>query len=275
MNGSSSTSPLSSLSQSNGTFSSGDLNDESSFPSSSLSSSGSGQSLTGLFEQIGPLLGLFMNGSSSTSPLSSLSQSNETFGRSLMDFASVNTTGFEGTPSADGNSSSLLDETFTFQNESLSSMEEEKAKVQEELVNSLKKTFSIGAEIPELPSFFDRDNATVFIKVNVVNPIDKKANASDFPLQINIQYEGTLGLSSSSTNANDAGVFIKLPPGAYGIIAPLSETGDQSKDSFLNSFSTSYSKGCSGQISYMETKDCIITKKYTNTTNNDNTGIGN
>ena len=39
----------------------------------------------------------------------------------------------------------------------------------------------------------------------------------------------------------------------------------------LKSYSTSYSEGCSGHINNMEVKDCIITKKYTNPTNNNTT----
>jgi hypothetical protein len=52
-----------------------------------------------------------------------------------------------------------------------------------------------------------------------------------------------------------------LPGGTYGVIAVRSETGDQAKDSLLNSYTSSYSKGCYGHISPEETKDCFITKK--------------
>ena len=143
------------------------------------------------------------------------------------------------------------------------------------MINTLRKAYSIGAEIPELPVFLDEgDNATIFIKVNVINPIDKRANASDFPISIN--YEHADGITGSGyTFANDAGRIEAVPATAYAILAAASQTSDQTKDSFVNSYSTSYSKGCSGQIDYMETKDCIITKKYTDMTNNINMDSGN
>ena len=86
---SSSSSPppsLSSLSQSNESFGIGDFDNQSSFPSSTTQSSNPDHALANIFNKIGPLLGLLMNentSSSSSSPppsLSSLSQSNESFG---------------------------------------------------------------------------------------------------------------------------------------------------------------------------------------------------
>ena len=79
---------LSSLSQSNESFGIGDFDNQSSFPSSETTqSSNPNQPLANIFNKIGPLLGLLMNEnilpSSSSSPppsLSSLSQSNESFG---------------------------------------------------------------------------------------------------------------------------------------------------------------------------------------------------
>jgi plastocyanin len=265
MNGSSS-SPLSSLSQSNESFDVGDFDNQSSFPSSSSLSSSSSpdQALMGIFDKVGPLLGLFMNGSSS-SPLSSLSQSPGMFEDNLIDNTTFSNTEFEDSQLSDINASSPLDNLFALQNKSVTPSEEEKIKVQEELVNSLRKAFSVGAEIPEFSTYSD-DNATIFIKVDVINPIDKIANASDFPILINYEYDdGSVG--SAYTYANDAGRIEPVRPSTYAILAAASETSDESKDSFLNSYSTSYSKGCSGHISYTETKDCTITKKYTNTTN--------
>src|SRR5207344_460627 len=86
MNGnssSSSSSPLSSLSQSNESLGVGDFDNQSSFPSSTTQSSSPDQTLANIINKVGPLLGLLMNGnssSSSSSPLSSLSQSNESLG---------------------------------------------------------------------------------------------------------------------------------------------------------------------------------------------------
>ncbi|WP_458720704.1 cupredoxin domain-containing protein [Candidatus Nitrosocosmicus sp. R] len=90
-NSSSSSSPFSSLSQSNESFGVGTLNNQSSFPSSTTQTSSPDQALTNIFNKVGPLLGLLMNGnsSSSSSPFSSLSQSNEMFGENLMDTANI------------------------------------------------------------------------------------------------------------------------------------------------------------------------------------------
>jgi plastocyanin len=90
-NSSSSSSPFSSLSQSNESFGVGTLNNQSSFPSSTTQSSSPDQALTKIFNKVGPLLGLLMHGnsSSSSSPFSSLSQSNGMFGENLMDTANI------------------------------------------------------------------------------------------------------------------------------------------------------------------------------------------
>ena len=90
-NSSSSSSPFSSLSQSNESFGVVTLDNQSSFPSSTTQSSSPNQALTNIFNKVGPLLGLLMNGnsSSSSSPFSSLSQSNEMFGENFMDTANV------------------------------------------------------------------------------------------------------------------------------------------------------------------------------------------
>ncbi len=90
-NSSSSSSPLSSLSQSNESFGVGTLDNQSSFPSSTTQSSSPDQALTNIFNKVGPLLGLLMNGnsSSSSSPFSSLSQSNEMFGENWMNTANI------------------------------------------------------------------------------------------------------------------------------------------------------------------------------------------
>jgi hypothetical protein len=208
-----------------------------------------------------------MSGGNS-SPLSSLSQSNGTFDRNLMDIANFSSE--LGTESIDGNSNSPLNETFTIQNASLTATDSEREKVQEELVNAIKKAYSLGAEIPELPSFYDDTDGTIFIKVNVINPIDKKANASDFTIRYDYEYGTSVG--TGQAKSNDAGVFIKISPSNYAITAPFDETGDQVKDSFLKSFTTSYSKGCSGHLLSMEIKDCTITKKYADITNVNSTG---
>jgi plastocyanin len=252
-----------------------DTSDQS-FPPSSLASD---QALSDIFNKVGPLLGLLMSGansssSSSSSPLSSFSQSDGVFGQGLMDTANFSNSESGDVLLSDQNSSSLLNDTFTLQNKSITLLDEERVAVQKELINILKKAYSVGAELPELPSFLDEgDNATIFIKVNVINPIDKIANASDFPIKINYEYGDGIP-SVSYTYANDAGRIEAVPASIYAILADPSQTSDQGKDTFLNSYTTSYSKGCSGHIDYSETKDCVITKKYTDMTNNINITSG-
>jgi plastocyanin len=254
-----------------------DTSDQS-FPVSSLASD---QALSDIFNKVGPLLGLLMSGggspsssSSSSSPLSSFSQSDGMFGQALTDTANFSNSESGDVLLSDQNSSSLLNDTFTLQNKSITLLDEERVAVQKELINILKKAYSVGAELPELPSFLDEgDNATIFIKVNVINPIDKKANASDFPIKINYEYGDGIP-SVSYTYANDAGRIEAVPASIYAILADPSQTSDQGKDTFLNSYTTSYSKGCSGHIDYSETKDCVITKKYTDMTNNINITSG-
>ena len=252
-----------------------DTSDQS-FPPSSLASD---QALSDIFNKVGPLLGLLMSGansssSSSSSPLSSFSQLDGMFGQGLMDTANFSNSESGDVLLSDQNSSSLLNDTFTLQNKSLTSLDEERVAVQKELINILKKAYSVGAELPELPSFLNEgDNATIFIKVNVINPIDKIANASDFPIKINYEYGDGIP-SVSYTYANDAGRIEAVPASIYAILADPSQTSDQGKDTFLNSYTTSYSKGCSGHIDYSETKDCVITKKYTDMTNNINITSG-
>ena len=252
-----------------------DTSDQS-FPPSSLASD---QALSDIFNKVGPLLGLLMSGansssSSSSSPLSSFSQSDGVFGQGLMDTANFSNSESGDVLLSDQNSSSLLNDTFTLQNKSITLLDEERVAVQKELINILKKAYSVGAELPELPSFLDEgDNATIFIKVNVINPIDKIANASDFPIKINYEYGDGIP-SVSYTYANDAGRIEAVPASIYAILADPSQTSDQGKDTFLNSYTTSYSKGCSGHIDYSETQDCVITKKYTDMTNNINITSG-
>lgn len=184
-----------------------------------------------------------MNGSSSTtSPLSSLSQSNESFEESLMDLASINSTEFENVQSSDGNSNSLLNETFTGRNESITLLDNERTAVQEELLNILRKANSLEVEIPFHPIYLiEGYNASILIKTNVINPIDKRANASDFPIKVYYQYEDGTDVNGT-IYGNDAGLIESVPATAYTILAGTSQTGNQTKDSFLDSYSTSYSR---------------------------------
>jgi hypothetical protein len=158
----------------------------------------------------------------------------------------------------------------TVSNNTETALDNERAAVQAELINVLKKAYSIGAQLPELPSSYDDDNATIFVKLNIINPIDKRTNvtylsASDFSITGTYQTkDGTSG--GLFGPVNDAGGIFVIPASDYSFMEDTAQTGMEPRDSLLKSYSTSYSKDCSGQINYMETKDCIITKTYTNET---------
>ncbi len=142
------------------------------------------------------------------------------------------------------------------------SVGDEKNLVQQDVINSLRQAISMGVEIPEIQGF-DRDNATVYVKVNVNDTGEKKVNASDFFINVSYNDSATGSRGVNSFTSSDAGVIMKLPESTYEIMSVISETGDQAKDSLLNSYSSSYSDGCYGYISSGETKDCTITKQST------------
>ena len=242
---------------------------------STLSTLSTDQTLESIIDKVGPFVRLLTNANSVNSLNDTLdsiifasNQSNHTIGENMMSEANIN--GSEPTLQvSDKNFIPYLNDTFSLQNSSSFTIEDEKIKAQDDLADSLRKAISIGAKIPEITGFED-DNATVYIKVNVINPIDRMANTSDFPIQIN--YEDTQGIPGVSLIfVNEAGMIQKLPASTYNIIAGVSQTGDQSLDAFLNSYLSTYSEGCSGSVSYMETEDCIITKEYANTSLNNNT----
>ena len=236
---------------------------------STLSTLSTDQTLNSIISKVGPLFNL-LSGANNTSQSSAsiISASNQTLEENPI--PETNLSSIEPTLLSGENSDHLVNNGFSLQDSSTTiSLEEEKVKAQEDLADSLRKAISIGAEIPEITGF-DDDNATIYIKVNVINPIDRIANASNFPIQIN--YEDTEGVPGvSMIFANDAGMIQKLPASAYNIVAATSQTGNQSLDAFLNSYSSTYSEGCSGNISFMETRDCIITKEYSSTPLNNTT----
>ena len=236
---------------------------------STLSTLSTDQTLNSIISKVGPLFNL-LSGANNTSQSSAsiISASNQTLEENPI--PETNLSSIEPTLLSGENSDHLVNNGFSLQDSSTTiSLEEEKVKAQEDLADSLRKAISIGAEIPEITGF-DDDNATIYIKVNVINPIDRIANASNFPIQIN--YEDTEGVPGvSMIFANDAGMIQKLPASAYNIVAATSQTGNQSLDAFLNSYSSTYSEGCSGNISFMETRDCIITKEYSSSPLNNTT----
>jgi len=256
-----------------GSFASDENNNQSS--TSALSALSTDPTLNNIIEKVGPFFNL-LSGANNLDSLNStltsiISASNQTFEENPSpetNLSSIGSTLFSGE-----DIDPVVNNNFSLQNSSNISLEEEKVKAQEDLADSLIKAISIGAEIPEITGF-DDDNATIYIKVNVINPIDRIANASNFPIQIN--YNDTEGIPGvSMIFANDAGMIQKLPASAYSVVAATSQTGDQFLDAFLNSYLSTYSEGCSGNISFMETNDCTITKEYSNVPVNNSTGITN
>lgn len=236
---------------------------------SALSTLSTNPTLDSIIDKVRPFFNLLSGENSLNGTLDSIiSASNQTLEENRI--PETNLSSIEPKLLSGENIDPVMNSSFSLQNSSTTiSLEEEKVKVQKDLADSLRKAISIGVEIPEITGF-DDDNATVYIKVNVINPIDRIANTSNFPIQIN--YDDIEGLPGvSMIFANEAGIIQKLPASAYKIVSAASQTGDQSLDAFLNSYSSAYSEGCSGSISFMETKDCIITKEYSNMPMNNTT----
>ena len=168
------------------------------------------------------------------------------------------------------------------QNGSLNSTNEERSKVHDELVDALKKAFINKVDIPVLPSsFIDDGDSYIYVKMNVINSGDKNVNASNFviPYQTGGSVIREFGESGTET-INDGRLFIRADAGSYNITSEPQEVhyfvnsqdvGNPALMALLKSYSTSYSEGCSGQISSMEIKNCVITKKYTTSINNNTT----
>jgi plastocyanin len=236
---------------------------------SALSTLSTDPTLDSIIDKVRPFFNLLSGENSLNGTLDSIiSASNQTLEENPI--PETNLSSIEPKLLSGENIDPVMNNSFSLQNSSTTiSLEEEKVKVQKDLADSLRKAISIGIEIPEITGF-DDDNATVYIKVNVINPIDRIANTSNFPIQINYDdIEGIPGVSMIF--ANEAGMIQKLPASAYNIVSAASQTGDQSLDALLNSYSSAYSEGCSGSISFMETKDCIITKEYSNMPMNNTT----
>ena len=236
---------------------------------SALSTLSTDPTLDSIIDKVRPFFNLLSGENSLNGTLDSIiSASNQTLEENPI--PETNLSSIEPKLLSGENIDPVTNNSFSLQNSSTTiSLEEEKVKVQKDLADSLRKAISIGVEIPEITGF-DDDNATVYIKVNVINPIDRIANTSNFPIQINYDdIEGIPGVSMIF--ANEAGMIQKLPASAYNIVSAASQTGDQSLDALLNSYSSAYSEGCSGSISFMETKDCIITKEYSNMPMNNTT----
>jgi hypothetical protein len=174
---------------------------------SSLSTSSADQTLNSIIDKVGPLFSL-LSGNGSANNIDSIdsitSASNHTLGESMIP-ATNNVSSTGPTLSSDENIDGYMNNTNSLQNSSTTSLEEEKVKAQEDLTDSLIKAISIGVKIPDITGF-DYHNATIYIKVNVINPTDGIANSSDFPIQVN--YNDTEGIPGvSMIYANDAGMI--------------------------------------------------------------------
>jgi len=139
-----------------------------------------------------------------------------------------------------------------------SSLEEERHKVEKDLVALVRKAISLDADMIEFGSSFDKNNASLYITVHVNSSGGQAVNVSEFPIQY--YYEDKTGsVGAGLTFAKDLGVIVRLPAGKYHMVVTNS-TNNPERDSVINSYSTSFSEGCSGDIHWGESKDCIIYK---------------
>ena len=139
-----------------------------------------------------------------------------------------------------------------------SSLEEERHKVEKDLVALVRKAISLDADLIEFGSSFDKNNASLYITVHVNSSGGQAVNVSEFPIQY--YYEDKTGsVGAGLTFAKDLGVLVRLPEGKYHMVLTNS-TNNPDRDHIINSYSTSFSEGCSGDIHWGESKDCIIYK---------------
>ena len=141
-----------------------------------------------------------------------------------------------------------------------SSLEEERHKVEKDLVALVRKAISLDADMIEFGSSFDKNNASLYITVHVNSSGGQAVNVSEFPIEY--YYEDKTGsVTAGLTFAKDLGVIVRLPEGKYHMVLTNS-TNNPERDSVVNSYSTSFSEGCSGDIHWGESKDCIIYKCF-------------
>ena len=141
------------------------------------------------------------------------------------------------------------------------SIQLEKQKVQQSLVNSMKEALKLGVEIPGVPGFAGANNGIVYVRLfvnnsdTVNNSENKIANASEFSFQYT--FPSGAGWAQAS---DDVGVFIMIPEGTYSIRGMEATTSDEERNAFLNSFITEWDMGCEGNIHAGELKDCTLKK---------------
>jgi hypothetical protein len=139
-----------------------------------------------------------------------------------------------------------------------SSLEEERHQVEKDLVALVRKAISLDADMIEFGSSFDQNNASLYITVHVNSSGGQAVNVSEFPIEYN--YEDKTGsVGAGLTFAKDLGVIVRIPEGKYHMV-PTNSTNTPDRDPIINSYSTSFSEGCSGDIHWGESKDCIIYK---------------
>ena len=139
-----------------------------------------------------------------------------------------------------------------------SSLEEERHQVEKDLVALVRKAISLDADMIEFGSSFDKNNASLYITVHVNSSGGQAVNVSEFPIQY--YYEDKTGsVGAGLTFAKDLGVIVRIPEGKYHMVQTNS-TNNPDRDPIINSYSTSFSEGCSGDIHWGESKDCIIYK---------------
>jgi len=141
-----------------------------------------------------------------------------------------------------------------------SSLEEDRHKVEKDLVTLVRKAISLDADMIEFGSSFDKNNASLYITVHVNSSGGQVVNVSEFPIQYYYQ-DKTGSVGAGLTFAKDLGVIVRLPEGKYHMVLTNS-TNNPERDSVVNSYSTSFSEGCSGDIHWGESKDCIIYKCF-------------
>ncbi len=158
--------------------------------------------------------------------------------------------------------SSMFSTVFATMNTTLlranSSLEEERHKVEKDLIALVRKAISLDADMIEFGSSFDKNNASLYITVHVNSSGGQAVNVSEFPIQY--YYEDKTGsVGAGLTFAKDLGVVVRLPEGKYHTVL-INSTNNSDRDPVINSYSTSFSEGCSGDIHWGESKDCVIYK---------------
>jgi hypothetical protein len=139
-----------------------------------------------------------------------------------------------------------------------SSLEEERKTIEKDLIALVRKAISLDVEMIDFGSSFDKNNASLYITIQVNSTGGQAVNVSEFPIEYYYE-DNTRSVGAGLTFAKDLGVIVRLPEGKYHMV-PTNSTNNPDRDPIINSYSTSYSEGCSGDIHWGESKDCTIYK---------------